>query len=123
MKSLAKGFTALGLMATPMSGSALAEDPANVQVRTVSASEAHNVNFANAAQGKHVELIHGSGFSSLKVDIIKQTLENAGCPSSSRVLGNRDRMMVLVDNQKVISTNDMGEATGEAIEHCVPGQS
>ena len=114
----------MGLTTLAMPFSASAEDTPKepIQVAQLDVSP-QQVSFSGAAQGKPVQLIHGSGFSALQADIVQQTIENAGCPVSSRILGDKDRMMVRVDGEMVIYTDDMGEATGEAIEHCVPGRS
>ena len=116
------GLVGLAAISLPFATSA---DDAPQETIKVSQSEIspQQINFAGAATGKPVELIHGSGFNSLQASVVERTIENAGCPADLTVLGDGDQMMVNVAGKMVIVTDDVLDASSEAIEHCSPTQS
>ena len=124
LKSLAAGFTALGVIAAPFAANAFAEDPTNAQVRTVSASDAQNVNF-NAARNFIIRYNpNAEGFSPSALEGTVSDIHRAGCPDvqldDSRRYGSFYNLKApwLGENFRV---DDVGTVGTIAIDLCRDG--
>ena len=114
LKSLAAGFTALGLAAaTPAFAEDAPKKPIQVAQSDVSAQQ---VSFTEAT-GKPVQFIHGSKVNSYNLQRVVESVEEAGCPVTTRELSSNDRIIVRVDG-KTVGTQDPVFAGVFALDHC-----
>ncbi len=70
-------------------------------------------------EGKPVEIIHGSAVNSFTLQAVIESLEEAGCPVSTRVLSD-SAYIVARTNGDGISTLDVVFAGSWLLENCLP---
>lgn len=115
--SIKAGILGLSALALPFSSSAEDTRTEPVQLAQLDVSP-QQVSFTGAAEGKPVQFIHGSKVNNFTLQAVTESLEEAGCPVSTRELGDHE-MMIARTNGEGISTKDIVFAGQWSLQNCL----
>lgn len=118
MKNTMKaGILGLSAVALPFAGAAEDAPQERVQVAQLESSP-QQVSFSDAAHGKPVQFIYGSGVNDFTLQSVVESVEEAGCPVTTRQLSDTD-MIIARTNGEGISTDDIVFAGQWTLDNCL----
>ncbi|RIJ28438.1 hypothetical protein [Henriciella mobilis] len=113
-------FRLLGLsvMAFLLADIAIAQDALADSVNADQIDQAAQAESSNAVgDGRPVQFIYGSGVNSFTLQRVVESVEEAGCPVTTKQLSDTDRIIVKVA-EKTIGSQDVVFAGMFALENC-----
>ncbi len=118
MKNTMKaGILGLSAVALPFAGAAEDAPQERIQVAQLESSP-QQVSFSEAAKGKPVQFIYGSGVNSFNLERVVESIEDAGCPVTTMEAGSSS-MVVARTNGEGISTPDVVFAGQWTLDNCL----